>query len=144
MIERFGDGPWVRLTIAAVRTTAGTFAGWTIENQRSAAGTTIGQLFASFSFIQLATGATDNDMIRVSPVFGQQMAGEQVERLSALNALAPLDPEKVFDVGTGLAMHAARAVSLADPLAELLDEPVRPRLVGCQIDVLDLLAHDPI
>jgi hypothetical protein len=69
--------------------------------------------------VQVAAGGADEDVFRVPPVFGQEIAGEEVEIPAAVAAVLGFYPKEVFDVGfPGAAFEAGGAVERADLLFE--------------------------
>lgn len=68
-----------------------------------------------FGFIQAAAGRTNEHKRRMSRIFSQNVAGEEVEVAAAVAAYALLYPEEIFDIGILPAgKRAARLVERAN------------------------------
>ncbi|HOG46019.1 MAG TPA: hypothetical protein PLB78_05175, partial [Anaerolineae bacterium] len=78
-------------------------------------------------------------------VFGEQVAWEQVENLSAVGAAQSLDPYEVLDMGlVGAALYACRAIERSYQALEPGAKATGCFSVCLHIEMLYLLAHDPV
>ena len=99
---------------------------------------------AIVDLVEVAACRADQDILRVAPVLGQQIAREQIDGRPAGFAVEHLDPEK------GLHGHVRIAVARAggpvvpiDLGAKRVDERTGGPLVDRQVDMFDLLADNP-
>ena len=68
-----------------------------------------------FDAVQVAAGGADENILRMPPVFGQQVAGKQVEVMTAMAAGLIFHPEEILDVSfRGAAFQTLGAVEGAD------------------------------
>lgn len=62
------------------------------------AGTAHTRMLAVLDAVQVAADGADKNVFRVSFIFGQEVAGEEVELVSTVSAGLLLHPEEIFDV----------------------------------------------
>jgi len=91
----------VRKPIIRVAMRAGTMApnGRPLKHQFFAAVATIPRVFPIVSFRKFPAMATNKNILRMSPIFGEEKSGEKVELFAAVMARLNFYPEEIFDVG---------------------------------------------
>jgi hypothetical protein len=94
---------------------------------------------------QRAAARADKDVSRVATVGGKEIAGEEVEVQTALGAGVDLDPQEILDVSLrALALRASRVIERSNLLREAPYQGLSGLPVRHEVQVLDLLADDPI
>ena len=85
------------------------------EGYFAAAGLADTRMGSVFDAVQVAAGGADENILRMPPVFGQQVAGKQVEVMTAMAAGLIFHPEEILDVSfRGAAFQTLGAVEGAD------------------------------
>ena len=93
---------------------------------------------------QLATGMADEDIPRMPAILSEEIAGEQVDILSAAIAAQDLDPEEILHRHRIRAVNnATRGVEVSNLLLERRPQAGCRGAVGIEINVVELLADDP-
>ena len=83
-------------------------------------------MFSVFDAVQVAAGRADDHIFRMPLIFGQEVAGKQIDFMTAMAAGLLFDPEKILDVGLrGAAFQALRAVEGADLLLQAAGKVLR-------------------
>ena len=100
--------------------------------------------FAVLDLVEVAARGADQDILRVAPVLGEQVARKQIDGVPTGFAVEHLDPQKGLhgDVRVAVARAGGPVVPI-DLGAERVDERPGGPLVDRQVDMLDLLADDP-
>ncbi|HEX4081077.1 MAG TPA: hypothetical protein VHX61_19615 [Rhizomicrobium sp.] len=80
----------------------------------------------------------------MSRVVGHQISGEKIDPIFALFASHGLHPQEIFHRNIAVAIKAAIClVESADFRFQAFDQFARGTGIGAQVEMLDLLAHDP-
>src|SRR5437879_368476 len=76
-------------------------------------------LLTRWTVVELAAGTAGEDVCWVADVLGEEIVGEEVNRLGTLLAGKRLDPEEIFDMGLiGAALETPSAVEGTDLFIE--------------------------
>jgi hypothetical protein len=138
-------GVGIRVDLPALGAGAPIPSGRSCKDKPATAGLACTRLLSLFNAVQIAAGGADEHVLRVPPVFGQEIAGKHVDFMAAMAAGLFLDPKEILDMGLrGTAFQASGAVEGADLLFQTEYKPFCRFSIALQIEVLDLAVHDPV
>jgi hypothetical protein len=96
------------------------------------------------NLVELTAVGTDQNVLRVSRVIGNEVAGEEIDVLAASCTVEHLDPQEILHRHVGIAVErASGAIAGADVALQRRQQRVGCLAVDAKIKVLDLFADDP-
>ena len=130
--------------VPAARAVTPAAASGSRQAQLGAAGGARAELGATCRLIEFTARRADDHILRVSPFRRQQIAGEQIECLTACRAVERLDPQERLHRHLGVAIEgAAGPIVCPELLMQCIDEILRGAPVCLDVEVFDLFTDDP-